>query len=63
MSIGSQPLSQLRQSSAPQFQRKKTVPMQKPDTKNITIMDKRILGQNIKKLPNECLPEICRIVF
>ncbi len=26
-------------------------------------MDKRILGQNIKKLPNECLPEICRIVY
>ena len=26
-------------------------------------MDKRILGQNIKKLPPEYLSEICRIVF
>ena len=33
------------------------------DSKNITIMDKRILGQNIKKLPSDYLPEICKIVF
>ena len=26
-------------------------------------MDKRQLGQNIKKLPSDYLPEICRIVF
>jgi hypothetical protein len=34
-----------------QVLKKKSVPV-KPDNKNITIMDKRILGQNIKKLPN-----------
>lgn len=45
-----------------QLQKKKTMPA-KPDFKTITIMDKRILGQNIKKLPNECLPDICRIVY
>lgn len=46
-----------------QLVRKKTTTMAKPDVKNISIMDKRILGQNIKKLPNECLGDICRILY
>jgi hypothetical protein len=33
------------------------------DIKSITIMDKRMLGQNIKKLPSEYLPDICKIVY
>lgn len=49
------PIQQLaRQPSNIQQQlvRKKTTTVAKPDIKNISIMDKRILGQNIKKLPN-----------
>lgn len=53
---------QISKISQQQLLRKKTV-TPKPDTKSITIMDKRILGQNIKKLPTECLAEICKIVF
>lgn len=41
-------------------QKKKSIQI-KPDLKNITIMDKRLLGQNIKKLPPDYLQEICRI--
>ena len=36
--------------SGPPLTKKKTIFSR--DTKNITIMDKRILGQNIKKLPS-----------
>ena len=49
-------------SRQPTQNKKKTIPI-KPDIKNITIMDKRLLGQNIKKLPSDYLPEICKIVF